>query len=147
RERTAMHLQLSVPEGRVPHGVTADAASRRSARWRSIGILPPILLGQPAWEFTMRTLAVVVSVFLALGVQGIARAAPGDELYARPGRLIAADGTRLNFYCTGTGSPTVVFDSGWGDWAPVWMIVQPAVTKWTRACSYDRAGAGYSDAG
>ena len=40
-----------------------------------------------------------------------------------------------------------MFDSGWEDWAPVWAIVQPAVAKWTRACSYDRAGAGFSDAG
>jgi pimeloyl-ACP methyl ester carboxylesterase len=47
----------------------------------------------------------------------------------------------------GTGTPAVVFDSGWEDWAPVWTIVQPAVAKWTRACSYDRAGAGFSDAG
>jgi pimeloyl-ACP methyl ester carboxylesterase len=47
----------------------------------------------------------------------------------------------------GRGSPTVVFDSGWGDWAPVWMIVQPEVAEWTRACSYDRAGAGFSDPG
>jgi pimeloyl-ACP methyl ester carboxylesterase len=41
----------------------------------------------------------------------------------------------------------VVFDSGWGDWAPVWTIVQPEVAKWTTACSYDRAGAGFSDPG
>lgn len=34
-----------------------------------------------------------------------------------------------------------------GDWAPVWTIVQPEVAKWTRACSYDRAGAGFSDPG
>jgi pimeloyl-ACP methyl ester carboxylesterase len=40
-----------------------------------------------------------------------------------------------------------VFDSGWEDWAPVWAIVQPEVAKWTRACSYDRAGAGFSDPG
>jgi pimeloyl-ACP methyl ester carboxylesterase len=40
-----------------------------------------------------------------------------------------------------------VFDSGWEDWAPVWTIVQPEVAKWTRACSYDRAGAGFSDPG
>jgi pimeloyl-ACP methyl ester carboxylesterase len=29
----------------------------------------------------------------------------------------------------------------------VWTIVQPEVAKWTRACSYDRAGAGFSDPG
>jgi pimeloyl-ACP methyl ester carboxylesterase len=53
----------------------------------------------------------------------------------------------LNLYCTGSGSPTVVFDSGWGDWAPAWSKVQPEIAKWTRACSYDRAGAGFSDPG
>jgi pimeloyl-ACP methyl ester carboxylesterase len=47
----------------------------------------------------------------------------------------------------GSGSPTVVFDSGWGDWAPVWSKVQPEIAKWTRACSYDRAGYGFSDPG
>ena len=95
----------------------------------------------------MRTLAAAVSVCLLVGVQSVASATPGDELYARPGHLVAAEGTRLNFYCMGEGSPTVVFDSGWGDWAPVWTIVQPEVAKWTRACSYDRAGAGFSDPG
>ena len=95
----------------------------------------------------MKTLTAAVWMGLLLGVQSVATAAPGDALYARPGRLVTAEGTRLNFYCMGRGSPTVVFDSGWGDWAPVWMIVQPEVAKWTRACSYDRAGAGFSDPG
>jgi pimeloyl-ACP methyl ester carboxylesterase len=95
----------------------------------------------------MRTLAAAVLICLLFGVRGVASAAPGDELYARPGQIVTAEGTRLNFYCSGRGSPTVVFDSGWGDWSPVWTIVQPEVTKWTRACSYDRAGAGFSDPG
>jgi pimeloyl-ACP methyl ester carboxylesterase len=84
---------------------------------------------------------------LLLGINGTAGAAPGDEIYTRPGTLVPADGTRLNLYCMGNGSPAVVFDSGWEDWAPVWTIVQPEVAKWTRACSYDRAGAGFSDPG
>jgi len=84
---------------------------------------------------------------LLLGFHGTASAAPGDEVYTRPGTLVWADGTRLNLYCMGSGSPAVVFDSGWEDWAPVWTIVQPEVAKWTRACSYDRAGAGFSDPG
>src|ERR1700742_440575 len=74
-------------------------------------------------------------------------AAPADTLYAQPGQLVSADKTRLNFYCMGNGSPAVVIDSGWEDWAPAWATVQPQVAKWTRACSYDRAGAGFSDAG
>src|SRR5437016_9764408 len=95
----------------------------------------------------MKTLLPLVWSCLLLGIHGTANAAPGDEIYTRPGTLVRADGTRLNLYCTGTGSPTVVFDSGWEDWAPVWTIVQPEVAKWTRACSYDRAGAGFSDPG
>jgi pimeloyl-ACP methyl ester carboxylesterase len=74
-------------------------------------------------------------------------AAPGDTIYARPGLLVSASGTRLNIYCMGSGSPTVVFDSGWEDWAPAWAVVQPRVARFARACSYDRAGAGFSDAG
>jgi pimeloyl-ACP methyl ester carboxylesterase len=50
-------------------------------------------------------------------------------------------------YCLGRGSPTVVFDAGHQDWAPAWAVVQPEVAKWTRACSYDRPGSGFSDTG
>ncbi|HEX4299437.1 MAG TPA: alpha/beta hydrolase [Gammaproteobacteria bacterium] len=75
-------------------------------------------------------------------------AAPGDAIYSRPGQIVpAGDGARLNMYCLGTGSPTVVMDSGWGDWAPAWAVVQPRIAQFTRVCSYDRAGAGFSDPG
>ncbi|MGD0142264.1 MAG: alpha/beta hydrolase [Rhizomicrobium sp.] len=37
-----------------------------------------------------------------------------------------------------------MFDAGEGDWSPAWAPVQPEVSKWTRTCSYDRAGAGFS---
>jgi pimeloyl-ACP methyl ester carboxylesterase len=74
-------------------------------------------------------------------------AAPGDEIYLRAGQLIAADGAQLNLYCTGSGSPTVLFDAGHQDWAPAWAVVQPEVSKWTRACSFDRPGYGFSPSG
>jgi pimeloyl-ACP methyl ester carboxylesterase len=72
---------------------------------------------------------------------------PADIVYARPGQLVDAGGFRLNLYCMGSGSPTVVFDSGWEDWAPAWSKVQPRIAQWTRVCSYDRAGAGFSEPG
>ena len=72
---------------------------------------------------------------------------PADMVYGQPGQLVAVGGFRLNLYCMGSGSPTVVFDSGWEDWAPAWSTVQPQIATWTRACSYDRAGAGFSDPG
>ncbi len=92
----------------------------------------------------MKSLAVAATLLLA----SVACAAPGDAIYTKPGRIVAADdGARLNLTCMGKGSPAVIFDSGWEDWAPAWALVQPRVAKWTRACSYDRAGAGFSDAG
>ena len=93
----------------------------------------------------MRLRAPAIMTCLLLGVMN---GAPGDDMYARPGRIVAAtDGARLNLYCMGSGSTTVVFESGWEDWAPAWAVVQPRVAKLTRACSYDRAGAGFSGAG
>jgi pimeloyl-ACP methyl ester carboxylesterase len=77
----------------------------------------------------------------------LAGAAAGDTIYSQPGERVSIGRARLNLYCIGSGSPTVVFDAGWGDWSPSWAIVQPQVAKWTRACSFDRAGYGFSDAG
>lgn len=84
---------------------------------------------------------------LLVGAGDMVRA-PGDEMYTRPGLLApTGDGARLNFHCTGSGSPTVVFESGFGDWAPAWATVQPTIARFTRACSYDRAGSGFSEPG
>jgi pimeloyl-ACP methyl ester carboxylesterase len=76
------------------------------------------------------------------------QAAPGDDAYAHPGLIAAAsDGARLNLVCLGSGAPTVVFDAGFSDWAPAWAVVQPRIAAFTRACSYDRAGSGFSGPG
>ena len=53
----------------------------------------------------------------------------------------------LNIDCSGQGSPTVVLDSGLGVPAVGWKFVQPEVAKFTRVCSYDRAGYGWSSTG
>lgn len=50
----------------------------------------------------------------------------------------------LNLDCQGQGSPTVILDSGLGVPAVGWNQVQPDVAKFTRVCSYDRAGYGWS---
>ena len=82
---------------------------------------------------TSLLLTVLISTIAASGQQGASRgSAPADIVYARPGQLVDVGGFRLNLYCMGSGSPTVVFDSGWGDWAPAWSKVQPQVAKWTR---------------
>jgi pimeloyl-ACP methyl ester carboxylesterase len=98
----------------------------------------------------MKQSVVLIALAIAVTAWATARsyAAPGDALYTHPGQLVpAGDGARLNIYCMGTGSPAVIFDSGWEDWAPAWAVVQPRIAKWTRVCSYDRAGAGFSEPG
>ena len=96
----------------------------------------------------MPWLVLLFVLCVAVALPGLAPAAPGDTMYAHPGQLVSVgDGARLNFYCMGHGVPAVVFDSGWEDWAPAWAVVQPQIAKFTRACSYDRAGAGFSTSG
>ncbi|HBB95028.1 MAG TPA: hypothetical protein DC054_06530 [Blastocatellia bacterium] len=98
-------------------------------------------------KIRIRQLLAVLILAVSAAGQDTTGAAPQDTLYVNPGKLVSANGTRLNLYCIGSGSPTVVFESGWEDWAPAWAIVQPRIAKWTRACSYDRAGTGFSDPG
>jgi pimeloyl-ACP methyl ester carboxylesterase len=65
--------------------------------------------------------------------------------YPPPGQMIDVGGYRLHLNCTGTGSPTVVIESGWGDMSASWGWVQPEVAKTMRVCTYDRAGMGWSE--
>lgn len=62
-----------------------------------------------------------------------------------PGHLYEVNGHAMHLYCTGEGSPTVVLESGHGDDFTVWGKVQPALSRLTRTCSYDRAGFGWSE--
>ena len=69
-----------------------------------------------------------------------------DEAYTHPQRMVQIErGRRINLYCLGSGSPTVVFDSGLAGETSDWGLVQPKIAPSTRTCSYDRAGIGFSD--
>ncbi|HJP69735.1 MAG TPA: alpha/beta hydrolase [Sphingomicrobium sp.] len=101
--------------------------------------------GRPTLVSSSRYIA--VALMTAFFFSAAAAAAPADGIYLRPGQLVTAAGAQLNLYCSGAGSPTVLFDSGHQDWAPAWAVVQPQVSKWTRACSFDRPGYGFSPPG
>jgi pimeloyl-ACP methyl ester carboxylesterase len=64
-----------------------------------------------------------------------------------PGQLVDVGGYRLHLWCTGNGEPAVILDAGLGGTSTGWGFVQPEVARFTRVCSYDRAGMGYSDSG
>jgi pimeloyl-ACP methyl ester carboxylesterase len=64
-----------------------------------------------------------------------------------PGRLVDVGGHRLHIWCIGSGAPAVILETGLGGTSADWGFVQPKAAEFTRVCSYDRAGMGYSDPG
>jgi pimeloyl-ACP methyl ester carboxylesterase len=69
---------------------------------------------------------------------------------------LAQEGTRvdlgthnLNVVCTGSpdARPAVILEAGGGGTSAAWSGVQAALPATIRACAYDRAGSGKSDAG
>jgi pimeloyl-ACP methyl ester carboxylesterase len=67
--------------------------------------------------------------------------------FPQRGHLVQAGSMRMNIDCSGSGSPTVILESGSGGPSIDWLLVQPEVAKFARVCSYDRAGYGWSDSG
>ena len=67
--------------------------------------------------------------------------------YPPIGKLVNIGSHQLHIYPTGEGSPTVVFEAGGASWSLDWNLVQTEIAKFTRVCSYDRAGFGWSESG
>ena len=91
--------------------------------------------------------AVVIAQIAAAPVHKPSHKKPPYNLnwYLHPQRLVDVGGRRLNMLCTGNGSPTVILEAGLVADATAWRLVQPAISRRTRVCSYDRAGLGFSD--
>ena len=97
----------------------------------------------------------IVTALSALFVVGAAAGASYEWLATRkdlastppPGRLVDVGAHRLHLWCMGAGAPVVILESGLGGSTPEWGFVQPQAARFTRVCSYDRAGMGYSDPG
>jgi pimeloyl-ACP methyl ester carboxylesterase len=104
------------------------------------------------WKRRFRNIAFALLgllVLLALAgasYQTVATSVDAHRL-PEPGRLVDIGGFRLQLNCTGKGSPTVILESGLGDVLIQWERVQPEIAKFSRVCSYDRAGYGGSDSG
>lgn len=61
------------------------------------------------------------------------------------GRMVNVGTHSLHMVCTGEGSPTVVMIAGAGNMYAHWDLVQTSASQFTRVCSFDRAGTGWSD--
>jgi pimeloyl-ACP methyl ester carboxylesterase len=111
---------------------------------------------RPQWRTWLKRVAlwllIIVVVAAVLGVIFQAVATANDRRnYPPPGQMveIGTPGTpyQLHLYCQGSGSPTVILESGQGGLSSDWAWIQPAVAQSTRVCAYDRAGVAWSDPG
>jgi len=102
--------------------------------------------------------AIVTPTGSAIPKEGTALSIPNPTGMAMPtaaishplpppeGVLISVEERRMWIACDGSGGPTVIMDAGVNSGSQAWSLVQPGVAKFTRACVYDRAGLGRSDA-
>jgi pimeloyl-ACP methyl ester carboxylesterase len=90
-------------------------------------------------------LALVLGLMLIGAIYESAAETADAQAFPPPGQMVDIGGYRLHINCTGSGSPIVVIDAGWGDASAGWGWVQPEVAKTTRICTYDRAGMGWSN--
>ena len=68
--------------------------------------------------------------------------------YPAPGEMVTVGNHDIHLYCVGEGTPTVVFEADLDQYGSLsWNSVQGEIGKYTRACSYDRAGIMWSEPG
>jgi pimeloyl-ACP methyl ester carboxylesterase len=106
---------------------------------------------RPPIKTLMKVVIALIALATVLSCVGAAYQVIGTWRDARRfpqrGRSVQAGNVRLNIDCSGNGSPTIILDSGMGVPAVGWLKVQPDVAKFSRVCSYDRAGYGWSEVG
>ena len=92
-------------------------------------------------------IALIVVIALAGATYQAIATARDESKYPPPGQLVDVGGHRLHIYCVGEGSPTVIIDTGTGGWSISYRHLQIEIAQDTRACTFDRAGMGWSDPG
>jgi pimeloyl-ACP methyl ester carboxylesterase len=65
--------------------------------------------------------------------------------FPAPGKFYQIDGIKIHLDCRGTGSPTVLFESGLTTGSLSWSLVHDDIAAHTRVCAYDRPGIDWSD--
>jgi len=94
-----------------------------------------------AFKWILAALGVLAGIGALYQLISEARDKPKHPL---PGKLVDGGGHRLHINCMGEGSPKVVMDAGGAGSSLDWSLVQPEVAKFTRVCTFDRSGLGWS---
>jgi len=94
---------------------------------------------------------VLALVLLSLVASLVARQVAvrrAERDFPPPGRLVEVDGRLSHIHCVGSGTPTIVLESGLddrGSWG--WDGVRNELSGISRVCTYDRAGMIWSEPG
>jgi pimeloyl-ACP methyl ester carboxylesterase len=95
---------------------------------------------------TIGLMILLVLVLVAGSIYQATASASDLKRYPPPGEFFDIGDYRLHLYCSGQGSPTVILEAGAGNPSIGWQLVQSEVEGFSRVCSYDRPGFGWSDA-
>lgn len=88
---------------------------------------------------------VLLVIIIGAGYEAAGRRRAAHD-FPPPGRLVDIGGRRMQIDCRGSGSPTVIFESGLDmEGSLSWSVVHDSIARSTRACAYSRAGIMWSD--
>jgi pimeloyl-ACP methyl ester carboxylesterase len=112
----------------------------------------PATATQPLWRKAAERIPLTVAALglLAVALCGVYNAIAIQRFRAANpplGRLYSVHGRQMHLYCIGAGEPAVVLEAGLGAASDVldWSPLQTKLARYSRVCSYDRAGMGWSD--
>ncbi len=80
---------------------------------------------------------IMLSLLMVAGVNA-------QESVPPPGEVYRVGGHEMHLNCTGEGDTTVILEAGVGGYSLNWFVAQPMIAEFTRVCSYDRLGYGWS---
>ncbi|MCZ8520293.1 MULTISPECIES: alpha/beta fold hydrolase [Paenibacillus] len=92
----------------------------------------------------------VLSILLAILISGStyewSAAKRARENFPPPGKLVDAGGFRLHLHKLGSGSPTILLESGSGESSLSWREIPEKLSSFATVVAYDRAGYAWSEA-
>jgi len=107
-----------------------------------------VLRGIVRWlkRISLGLLALIVAATVIGSVYEVVARQRAHIEYPPPGQMVDIGGRKMHLDCRGTGSPTVILESGLDTNGSLsWDKVQDEIAQLTRTCSYDRAGVMWSE--
>lgn len=101
------------------------------------------------WFMKLFASSLAMLILVSLGIWGASHYYKPKlaNNYPAPGRMVDVGGFDMHIQCMGQGSPTVILEAASNEFSVQWASVQPRVAMYSRVCTYDRAGLGWSARG